>query len=298
MALIKCSECGQEISDKASACPNCGCPVIQKKQYKCIECGHEVSENDTICPNCGYPLQNDLNNNDDIKTNETSNIQKNNSKKKKTIIILIVLIFLVPIIVAILFRQYRITVPDVSYAKEETAVSILASNSLIPNIIYDYDYNVEEGKVIYTSPYSGQIVGKNSLVNVYVSIGPKRINSKDSVIEWYSVDYNKKDEWTFDNPYIEENILHIKCSPTFKTSFKWKKNGFGEASILDTFSKKVPIRINIDNENVKSGVKQEIELLIPVNDLDVKKPTTLYTHLSIIRNGKDEEISVNFSISW
>ena len=27
MALIKCSECGREISDKASSCPNCGAPV-------------------------------------------------------------------------------------------------------------------------------------------------------------------------------------------------------------------------------------------------------------------------------
>ena len=27
MALIKCPECGKEISDKAEACPNCGCPI-------------------------------------------------------------------------------------------------------------------------------------------------------------------------------------------------------------------------------------------------------------------------------
>ncbi len=26
MALIKCSECGKEVSDKATACPNCGAP--------------------------------------------------------------------------------------------------------------------------------------------------------------------------------------------------------------------------------------------------------------------------------
>lgn len=26
MALIKCSECGKEFSDKADKCPNCGCP--------------------------------------------------------------------------------------------------------------------------------------------------------------------------------------------------------------------------------------------------------------------------------
>ena len=27
MAMIKCTECGKEISDKATSCPNCGCPV-------------------------------------------------------------------------------------------------------------------------------------------------------------------------------------------------------------------------------------------------------------------------------
>lgn len=27
MALIKCVECGKEISDRADTCPNCGCPV-------------------------------------------------------------------------------------------------------------------------------------------------------------------------------------------------------------------------------------------------------------------------------
>ena len=27
MALIKCSECGKEVSDKATSCPNCGVPI-------------------------------------------------------------------------------------------------------------------------------------------------------------------------------------------------------------------------------------------------------------------------------
>ena len=27
MALIKCPECGKEVSDKAQACINCGCPL-------------------------------------------------------------------------------------------------------------------------------------------------------------------------------------------------------------------------------------------------------------------------------
>jgi len=29
MPLIKCSECQKEISDKATACPHCGCPTGQ-----------------------------------------------------------------------------------------------------------------------------------------------------------------------------------------------------------------------------------------------------------------------------
>lgn len=40
MALIKCEDCGKEFSDKASACPNCGCPnkkiKVKTKQSKTI----------------------------------------------------------------------------------------------------------------------------------------------------------------------------------------------------------------------------------------------------------------------
>lgn len=45
MALIKCSECGADVSEKASACPKCGCPLdiikqvmsdTKKKKYKKI----------------------------------------------------------------------------------------------------------------------------------------------------------------------------------------------------------------------------------------------------------------------
>lgn len=32
MALIKCSECGKEFSNKASACPNCAFPVEKKQK--------------------------------------------------------------------------------------------------------------------------------------------------------------------------------------------------------------------------------------------------------------------------
>jgi hypothetical protein len=56
MALIKCNECGHEVSDKASVCPNCGCPI--EKKLTCEECGNQLSANDTTCPNCGCPIPN------------------------------------------------------------------------------------------------------------------------------------------------------------------------------------------------------------------------------------------------
>lgn len=64
MALIKCSECGRQISEKAEYCPNCGCPVereqVQKQNQSalvCPECGQQISENAECCPNCGFPIQ-------------------------------------------------------------------------------------------------------------------------------------------------------------------------------------------------------------------------------------------------
>jgi len=57
MALIKCSECGQMVSDKAAACPHCGCPV--EKLMACPECGHTIEVGESYCKNCGCPLASD-----------------------------------------------------------------------------------------------------------------------------------------------------------------------------------------------------------------------------------------------
>ena len=54
MALIKCSECGKEISDKVEVCFRCGCPISITKA-KCPKCGAERKPGDTECRNlkCG-----------------------------------------------------------------------------------------------------------------------------------------------------------------------------------------------------------------------------------------------------
>lgn len=52
MALIKCSKCGKEISDKASSCVHCGVELKKNNNMKCPECGKEL--HDDKCLNCGY----------------------------------------------------------------------------------------------------------------------------------------------------------------------------------------------------------------------------------------------------
>lgn len=49
MALIKCTECGKVMSDKAPACPNCGCPidtVLAESQRIKAEIDKENQENE------------------------------------------------------------------------------------------------------------------------------------------------------------------------------------------------------------------------------------------------------------
>ncbi len=45
MALIKCPECGREVSDKAQACIHCGCPLNDEIDMK--------SMYNKVCPVCG-----------------------------------------------------------------------------------------------------------------------------------------------------------------------------------------------------------------------------------------------------
>lgn len=54
MALIKCNECGKEISDKAKVCPHCG---FENNLIICPECKKEIKNNVNTCPHCGYEMQ-------------------------------------------------------------------------------------------------------------------------------------------------------------------------------------------------------------------------------------------------
>lgn len=53
MAIIKCPECGRQISDKAPVCPNCGVEIAGKI-IKCSQCGEVYFRDLEMCPNCHH----------------------------------------------------------------------------------------------------------------------------------------------------------------------------------------------------------------------------------------------------
>lgn len=54
MAIIKCPECGHQISDKAPTCPSCGVEIAGKIS-KCPGCGEIYFNYQKLCPNCYVP---------------------------------------------------------------------------------------------------------------------------------------------------------------------------------------------------------------------------------------------------
>lgn len=55
MAIIKCPECGHQVSDKAATCPSCGIEIAGKV-VKCPECGTVVFKDQEMCPSCHHQL--------------------------------------------------------------------------------------------------------------------------------------------------------------------------------------------------------------------------------------------------
>ena len=94
MAMIKCTECEKDISDKAKKCPYCGktffeeVPVV--KEITCSECRTVLSESDEVCQNCGCPVEKKTNSpKEKLQEVQISSV-KVGSKTKKIIVALVI----------------------------------------------------------------------------------------------------------------------------------------------------------------------------------------------------------------
>lgn len=51
MAIIRCPECGHEVSDRAKTCPHCGVGIAGELAT-CPDCGEYILKDQPFCPNC------------------------------------------------------------------------------------------------------------------------------------------------------------------------------------------------------------------------------------------------------
>lgn len=101
MALIKCIECGKDVSDKATACPNCGCPITEsikeiqlekdknkdKLFFSCPICKKQFPNGTLKCDLCGYdvipqPIQRNISTNPECLYCHSTNTKKISSTSR------------------------------------------------------------------------------------------------------------------------------------------------------------------------------------------------------------------------
>ena len=76
--IIKCPECGHQVSDKAPICPSCGVEIAGHL-IKCSYCGEIYLKEDAVCPNCHHSASTDNSvNEDDVKTDSVKDDSQNN----------------------------------------------------------------------------------------------------------------------------------------------------------------------------------------------------------------------------
>ncbi|MDE5994560.1 MAG: zinc-ribbon domain-containing protein [Oscillospiraceae bacterium] len=138
----------------------------------------------------------------------------------------------------------------------------------------------------------------NSAGNTNTAVQYGKQYAKDVVIHWYHIDATAEDDYNVYTPYFENGYVYIPIEAQINASNTVQHRGFGVASIRDSFDKTVPIKYDYEKSTVEKGVYQKLTLRIPVTDLEVQRPTTLYCQLSVFVAGQQQRINLEFDISW
>lgn len=113
MAMIKCPECGQEISDKAKKCVHCGNVLLieDKPATKvCSDCGKENSIDATECVHCGCPFEEETTVEKIVRTTIVEKTKKNLKK-----IIIPIVAAVVVIAVGLIVYNVKVVKPKNTY---------------------------------------------------------------------------------------------------------------------------------------------------------------------------------------
>lgn len=166
MALISCSNCGKEVSNKAKICPSCGYQlteevITEEVPIICEDCGTEIPSDADACPNCGCPVSEKNESHDETapqKVEITSvNLPTVKKSAKKYIIIAIIVAILIGlgIIVGSIIKRNQSEKISADYSenlKSATATMLLGATeaenagNLIKSVWYNTIYEKRDSK--------------------------------------------------------------------------------------------------------------------------------------------------------
>lgn len=289
MALITCTECGASVSDKAKACPECGCPcdyIIKAtcSDNICVECGVKIpSFINTRCPECGCPIgvrpcsnpnndfgaKNDneildLSLNDEVNeiNTEATNSIKTLDDKNSTIKINVTANTLVPILILSicivligLFLKYKY-----DEVKKSTFASEMTEKSLYPEIIVQPSYDAKNRLDHFDYTNSTALDIQNHLMwTIDANLSAEPLTFKKA-IEFVSI-YNNNQYSGFNNwrlPFKRELLGLIKYSEQKSPAYFFNSHGFKNVmlstywAVTDTESAK-PMMIDMNSGLVDPG---------------------------------------------
>lgn len=101
--LIKCPECGKEISSKAKRCVHCGNVFVETKSQtrRCTDCGREIPSDVMECPFCGCPVEEQI----------FRKISNNKVKENMNKIAIPIMVFVVVCIIGIVIYNIKVVKP-------------------------------------------------------------------------------------------------------------------------------------------------------------------------------------------
>ena len=135
MAMIKCPECGQEISDKAKKCVHCGKILIEEKPATkvCSDCGKENPIDATECVHCGCPFEEETT----VETPVQTTIAEKPKKNLKKIIIPVVAAVVV-IVVGLIIYNVKVVKPKNTYNEAMTLLEKGKYESYVYECVNDW----------------------------------------------------------------------------------------------------------------------------------------------------------------
>lgn len=106
--MIKCPECGKDISNQSDKCIYCGFPIRNEDMIVCSNCGVLNQAGSTFCSSCGNPLVKGITAPSTAKAHKSANKKKHSKKRHSKAPLFMSLFFLLLILIAVIVFRWAI----------------------------------------------------------------------------------------------------------------------------------------------------------------------------------------------